>query len=439
MNAFDEAIERIDEIDAPKEFQPTIKKAFKLFSNYFDKHPEVEIDFNRMFEEKVYKNDAQHLKIRLFDKKSEKTNGSFSKDYVMSIAKKEKYDDYDVHTFVHEFLHLIHYSECQSVFAWANEMMTEFCTMEITGKNYGDYAGLQICANFINKKIHTLSVADYLNNDFEKFLHDYNMIKILPELNKVMKKNYVKDSFTKLAEHFIELRTKIMLDETTKVGKFSQKLCGKNLTLSKFVKDLVGFSVLNAQYDKYVIIDKINKSVVDYCKKIYEANFNIYELKKVINEYVEPYYIKTYAENIFNKKVLVMDKFNFGQSTNFLIKFEDSKYLFTDASTAKIDNFWHIPGKTVHFKKTRNGYNYEKTNDPERNIIFEDSEKVNALTQLKLKIKDVGNKVAFPKNYDHKSFNFEKIDFLQELENQVESYLNANLQKKKNVDKENCR
>lgn len=64
MNAFYQAIERIDEIKVDDALRASLVDVFEKWAKYIDDHPNVKIDFDKLFKNNLYNN----LTIKLEDK-----------------------------------------------------------------------------------------------------------------------------------------------------------------------------------------------------------------------------------------------------------------------------------------------------------------------------------------------------------------------------------
>ena len=56
MRAFDEAIERIEEINIPNELIPVFVKTMQRMSSYFDSIGDLRLDFDKLFHNRLYNN-----------------------------------------------------------------------------------------------------------------------------------------------------------------------------------------------------------------------------------------------------------------------------------------------------------------------------------------------------------------------------------------------
>ena len=261
------------------------------------------------------------------------------------------------------------------------------------------------------------------------------MVLVTLELNKVARYGFTQKEYSAVVSHLVKQQSKLMLQAKNSVTKKSNSILQGDINIQTFVKELVDFSITNAQYDKYQIIEQVNKEVVAYYEKEYGRKLQSSTLEGLVNEYVEPYYIKKYVENDMKKEVKSLEKFKFGNSTNYVVHFDDSTYLFTDTNNPKIENFLKIPRKgALSLKKNKYGYDFLKEDSETRLISFEHSEKVKSKSalNLKLKVKDAKDKILFPEDYEHFVCDFDEVDLLGELDNQVKQILGEQAEMKNN-------
>lgn len=310
MNAFDEAIERIDEIDAPQEIKPTMIKAFEFFSKYFDEHKEIKIDFYQLFEKDLYYNPqitkTDNLKVNLVDSFEEthgtNTRGTYNPYYnILSLLNKEIYVEFDVHAFIHEFIHfMIHRTYGSKLPTWADEMMTECSAKAIHGAYYENYKSLVSSADFINQKVELLSIEQFFNGEFQKKIDQYKLDSLDNVLDELRQEKNVESNRTALVCHFINLKSKDLLKE--------------NKTFDEYVNEIINFSFSNFSLEKKQIIDEITNCVLNYMKDKFDISFN--QNIQDIQEYVNSYYVQKNIEYNAGCKILVFDKIIFNGSVS---------------------------------------------------------------------------------------------------------------------------
>lgn len=142
VDAFQIAKDRIDEIEMPDYLKPVFLQMMDNFSVFFRDNPQIKLDVNKIFEEHLY-ND---LKIgtesieKIWEKQGKGASGYYStRENILVLEDNfEEMSDSDkghyVHIFTHEFVHfIIHNSGHDKLPVWADEMMTEIMSREISG------------------------------------------------------------------------------------------------------------------------------------------------------------------------------------------------------------------------------------------------------------------------------------------------------------------
>ena len=212
MDAFLRAIQRIRSIKIDEELRPSFERTMVKFSHFFAQHPEIRVDFDKLFDKYLYNNVC--IRFGTPYEFSDDCLGYYSaKDNIINIKNtstkggnldKSRQDS----VLMHEFIHFIIFSLYdntneynQSVIAngenpideetqklikyhnlplWANEMLTEYWTQIISYGSFvkPSYKKLVTMYDEISKNIQEAQPATFFNGEADEIIKNYNLSAI---------------------------------------------------------------------------------------------------------------------------------------------------------------------------------------------------------------------------------------------------------------------
>lgn len=334
MDAFLEAIENIDKIDIDEEIVDIFKQSMQSFSKFFGQHPEVKIQFDKLFKLKLYNN--LHIKVQPEEVPegaiacyNTKLNSIFFKE------KKDLPDDFNSHTFTHEFIHFIihnafydknnHKAFWEKAKAenktwqdydtpldriiktsfmyldlptWADEMMTEYWARQISGDKFRcSYFFLERAIDFLEQYVTEITPDTFFNGNIKGFIKQNgldNLDLALADLAKVDKLQIAKKYklTNEVGTYLLRYRAEKLAQETPTLKTFlfqlfnTEKFChsvGDNVYLDckkdiveKFIKNKTGLKItnLNTCLEHYNFLNRVLQEKNVACDKCFLLNYN---------------------------------------------------------------------------------------------------------------------------------------------------------------------
>jgi len=412
MNAFDEAIDRIDDINAPEKIKPTMIKTFEYFSKYFEEHKDININFYKLFEESLYSNSRikgpRNLKVELVDN-FETSNGidpagTYSpRTNTLKLFDEEQYNESDVSTFMHEFVHFImHSSYVQDIPDWADEMMTEYSTRKIGNFLYGGYWSLVKFADFINDNIEPINIDQFFNGEFKNFIKKYNLEIFNEELDEIRQEKNSKSNLTTLACYFINLKSKEIFKE--------------NLNFEEYLNEIGKMANLDICFDGIKIENEINNIVLDYLK--YKYRVNLKNKKQEIQGYVKAYYIQKRFELKSGCKIAGFDEINFNGIISYIVYAENGEK-FVLFNSNGYDGCMEKFNGTLSFNKNDIGWGCSTYYDINNAVAICDCREGKD-EKIVLKFNETTKRFDIPENCDCKHFICTDNAILKKLKNKLE-------------------
>lgn len=276
MNSFDRAIANIDNINIDNEIKPIWIEIMPKLSYFFDKHNEITIDFDELFDNYLF----QKTQIKLIDSDSDiiaqDAGGEFRYNNGNPIIYIRKNDEkFLQHTLIHEFIHfIVHCSHKDNLMSWADEMLTETTTTMIDGSFYGQYGGLITLRERLEKYVEPIKIADFFNGTFDDYLNRNKIYLdiIEPKYFKAKDASYLFLSI--ISKHYFSCPVvdyNKWLDETIEItgghiamlgsywGQFSQVLSNQIAQNSHFYKNIDTSHLINSIKNYHFLYD-IEKS-----------------------------------------------------------------------------------------------------------------------------------------------------------------------------------
>ena len=316
MDAFDNALERIDEINIDKKLIPAFNESLKLMSNYFDKLDELTTDYNQLFEEFLYNN----LKITAVDKLDNAEGMFYPNENKIEIVYRENNTNFMVHVLVHEFIHFMIHNQYSSLPSWADEMMTEFTAMQIQNNDYGSYAALVDIAKYIDRNIQNISVEQFLNGHFSDVINEQGLDFFTLSLNRCEKKSYgVSQDIQNVIYHLI---THKLINEVKE---------NKDKSYREYFNEYI-----NLIADHYRIITSEAVAIFVYLTNCYlqlrSYGFNEYKYRKIIQDNIDPLLVQKYLEKKTNFQFDFIQKFYVDNTVHYIGYNKDNICVFIHAN-----------------------------------------------------------------------------------------------------------
>ncbi len=160
--AFLEAAKRGKEFGLPTEYEPVFIEAMKKFATYFEAHPDITMDVEKVFQERLYNN----LKFKVDHDylKSISASGEYKikENLIILDSLKEGNTSENLHTLVHEFVHFIYMNTYEkqlitnekarrNIPSSMNEAFTELTAAEIVGAQCHSYEALTSFVKILNE------------------------------------------------------------------------------------------------------------------------------------------------------------------------------------------------------------------------------------------------------------------------------------------------
>ena len=333
MNAFDNIIERIDEINVDKELLPAFKQAMTKMSTYFDNLNELTTNYNDFFEKFLYNN----LKIVAVEKTQvDSASGVFiPNENKIEILKEYLGTEFCSHILVHEFIHFIIHNQYPSLPAWADEMMTEFTTIQVTQKEYSTYFSLISIAHFMDSNFEKINIEQFLNGKFNEVIEKYNFNEILPYLEQCTKLSFANQiDMQPIFNYLIDMKLNSIINEGSSLNDY----------IVKFV-DMSLQNIQNDNVESTIRLTQVLEKFVQSKCLINNYNEHFYEIKDLINII----YIQKLCELKTNSKINAIKKFKVDDTENYI--------LFTDNKIYGYMNCNHKFSEFVEFTDN-NSYNF---------------------------------------------------------------------------------
>lgn len=200
LDAFQEAKARITEIELPEKLKPVFSEMMDDFSNYFDSNPNLKLNVKEIFDKYLYNN----LKIIDLDEKDSFVDGikvaGFYNKQENTIGIKNSADVAGLkQSFAHEFIHfMVHNAYPKYLPVWADEMMTEIMSGQVTGTEKYGYHNLvdfgKNCDTLVEPFMQIGSKEDamFFNGEFKEYLQRNGMFNNT-NLTQVLEKFSIND------------------------------------------------------------------------------------------------------------------------------------------------------------------------------------------------------------------------------------------------------
>ena len=379
MNAFDNVIKRIDEINIDKELVPIFIEAMNLMSDYFNNLDGLQTNYDEFFEKNLYNN----LNIVVVDELDANAAGAYSqKQNSIKFLSNQINSKFSVHILIHEFIHFIIHKQFPRLPSWADEMMTEYLTTQIHKTEFRVYASLMNIFKFVDANIENIKVEDFLNGNFMKFIEKYNLFEV--EYNF---KNCSLFSFNKIDDqqtiicHFIKYKL--------------QELLKENITYKEFYDKYVELVVKQKFFNK-------NLAVLDFCyfTKLFldkkSLNIDFIEYADQIRDEIKPLFIKSYLEYKTSLTFDFMQKICVKDVENYIAYSKDKICVLFNANR-DVDIVCVLDKNCdYHFYSFENKIKYEVVKNSKGNLFLND-----AMLEFNDKTKKYECKtIKFEKEYD---------------------------------------
>jgi len=264
MNAFYQAIERIDEIKVDDALRAPLIGVFEKWAKYIDEHPNIKIDFDKLFKNYLYNN-------LVIEKVDEIIIDEQDVAGVYRTGKNEiqvsNITNMLEHTLMHEFTHFVYHNTYKDLPTWADEMMTESFTIDMMGVNMGSYVKLTNFFNLLDKNVEKIDFEQFLNGNFA----DY------------MKENNLNDINSQLAS-LLETTTQDQYDDimTTLVLKRASNLLSKDLTFQDYITKMMETDLRGLVFSGKLYVDRLTYSAIQYVNKVRYTSTDFMQVRSII-------------------------------------------------------------------------------------------------------------------------------------------------------------
>ncbi len=351
MKAFDEAVERLDEIKVPKELESLFIKAMQNISHYIDTLDGVELDFDKLFERALY----GALNIKLVDEFDRNIGGHYVPlNNTITVKRCKNYKDFDVHVFTHEFIHFIIHQSYPNLPTWADEMMTEYTASKISGARYGTYIGLLTFADLFEENFEKLDVAEFLNGNFNEFIKKYQLDQIVEPLNRCAETSTGNSQdLQKAIEHLVNIKAQILMQN--------------KVDFENYMQSLIKMYSKRTLLDKQSAIDSLSRQALNFAQQNLSGNE---QNATSIRHQVEALFVQFYMENKLNTKLNSMQKFSINGVQNYVAYGNDGAYIFINfnGNISEIDKLEN--GHQYEFSISNNSVSYQMCAEGSTNITL---------------------------------------------------------------------
>ena len=300
MNAFDKAIKRMAEINIPADWKPMFVSVMQKFSKTFANLDGLDIDLDKLFEEKLYNN----LKICEYNDSFENfTNGEHGRyDYEKNTIYllNSKCADYFCHEFTHFIMHNLYPQQFAEIGGpeiplWLDEVMTQRVTNYVMNTpNNSSYRNLLNLTSFVERNIEdSFSVVDFLNGEMPKLLKLHNLKQFEKDLNHFTHHNTEDSGYASrskiISYYYDQFINKQLLNENIGLKQLLTRLAEyetqdlKNGKTNPFTIETVAHCLKSEERDK--LFNAQSPSTPNLLQKfIFSKNIRAYLTKEQSNQ-----------------------------------------------------------------------------------------------------------------------------------------------------------
>ena len=277
--AFRAAAKSVDKLGVPEAWKPIFKGAMEKFAVYFDAHPDITMDVEKLFKDKLY-DKTNGLKFEKLSRWASLQGAlaqyNIDANTIFLMETKEGNTGDDEHTLIHEFIHFLYcqsYSDVKLAYFF-EEALTESLARQVSGYAYTQSYEAEI------------EVLKALNR-FKPIGKTAETIDCVPYLNGKLA-NYIKNTGLKTED----ISPQIMIHE---IEQYIRNHSRKNLKdiVHEFSNPIYSNAVLTALFnsrDKYNISDNIRHQIPIKIPEEYMKVGNDYlAYLQAMNELTETY------------------------------------------------------------------------------------------------------------------------------------------------------
>ena len=281
MNAFYEAIERIDEIKVDEILREPLLEVLNIWAKYVDEHPNLKLDFNQLFRNYLYNNLTIKLNEKVFIDDTEVAGAYYSVANEIQVSNIEKMH---THTLMHEFTHFVYHNSHKNLPTWADEMLTESFTINQMGKSFGSYAKLINLCKLLDKNLQKIDFEQFLNGEFDSYITENNLDDIAPQLQSLLKKT-TKDQYN-------DIMTSIVL------GKASN-LLSQSLPFKDYITEMANTDLSGLNFDGKLFVDRLTIGATQYVNRTQYVPTDFMKIRP----FIEKIYIINSLQKEYNGKI----------------------------------------------------------------------------------------------------------------------------------------
>ncbi len=281
MNAFYEAIERIDEIKVDDALREPLVEVFEKWATYIDEHPNVKIDFDKLFKNGLYNNLTIKLEDKVFIDGSEVAGMYYGGKNEIQVS---RLPDMISHILMHEFTHFVYHNTYKSLPVWADEMLTEAFTIDRYNTSVGSYVKLINLHKALDKNLEKIDFEQFLNGEFDAYIKQNKLDDINSQLLGLLGKTTKED--------YNDIMTTIVLGRCSNLLK-------QDLTFKDFITKMIETDLQGFNFEGKLYIDRLTYSAMEYVNKARYSGADFMQVRS----YVEKISIIDKLEKEFNGKV----------------------------------------------------------------------------------------------------------------------------------------
>lgn len=281
MNAFNQAIERIDEIKVDDALRASLVDVFEKWAKYIDEHPNVKIDFDKLFKNNLYNNLTIKLEDKVIVDGSEVGGAYYCGKNEIRVS---NLPNMLSHILMHEFTHFVYHNTYKNLPLWADEMLTEAFTIDRYNINYGSYIKLIYLFEVLDKNLEKIDFEQFLNGEFDAYIKQNNLDDINSQLLSLIDKT--------TQDQYNDIMTTIVL------GKCSN-LLSQGLTFKDYLENMLETDLRGLNFDGKLYVDRLAYSAIQYVNKVQYVGTDFMQVRS----YIEKMCIINRLQKEFDEKI----------------------------------------------------------------------------------------------------------------------------------------
>ncbi len=281
MNAFYEAIERIDEIKVDDTLRAPLVDVFEKWAKYIDEHPNVKIDFDKLFKNNLYNNLTIRLENKVFVDGSEVGGVYYEGKNEIRVS---NLPNMIPHILMHEFTHFVYHNTYKNLPVWADEMLTEAFTIDRYNFNIGSYVKLINLFKILDKNLEKIDFEQFLNGEFDAYIKHNNLDDINSQLLSLIDKT--------TQDQYNDIMTTIVLEKCS-------NLLSQGLTFKDYITNMLETDLQGLSFDGKLYVDRLTYSAIQYVNKVQYVGTDFMQVRS----YIERMCIINRLQKEFDEKI----------------------------------------------------------------------------------------------------------------------------------------